>query len=328
MQSASRTISIATAALSCLLGSGLAWAGAEADGTAAGSTADLAAGTSIQLSSALDFSMAPLASTRVASVVLPAALFAADPLEANPPPPFNSKEDEWWLEPSLSLWLPGIQGTLGARGLTVSGSASVSEILGDADSLIGIMGSVDFGRGRLGGYIWGSYMELGFEAGPLERISIKNSVALLGFGLSYELGRWPMAYTATADKPARDLALRARVGGRYSGVGVDLSPANLGTVSLNEGWVDPMIGVRMSLPLSQKLSFVISGELGGFGAASDLAWGAGGLFSWDFTIGKHPSSLQLGYMAVGDDYTTGSGSDKFVWDTILKGPLINFRMRF
>ncbi len=265
-------MSTAVAALTCvLLGRGVAWAGAEADGTLAASTTDLAAGTSIELSPDLSYSSSPLGSDLYSSAVFPAAL-ADGPTEAAPALPPSSKNDEWWLEPSLALWLPGIQGTLGARGLTVSGEAPFHEILGDTDSLIGIMGSFDFGRGRLGGYIGGSYMELGFEAGPLDGISIKNSVALLGFGLSYELGRWPLAYTATADKPARDLTLQGRVGGRYSAVGVDLSPANLGTVSSNEGWVDPMIGVRMSLPLSQKLSLVISGELGGFGAASDLAW--------------------------------------------------------
>lgn len=40
-------------------------------------------------------------------------------------------------------------------------------------------------------------------------------------------------------------------------------------------------------------------------------------------IPKFPSSLQFGYIAVGDDYDTGNGTDRFLWDVVMHGPVLN-----
>jgi hypothetical protein len=171
-------------------------------------------------------------------------------------------------------------------------------------------------------------MKIGVTAGPVDEICIDNELALLDFGLSYEVWRTVMAHTASTTRPARDLTVQLRVGGRYSSVEVDVHSPDLGDRSRSESWVDPMVGAQINIPLLQELSFVVTGEVGGFGAASDIAWSAGGVFSWDFHLGSFPSSLQFGYLAIGDDYSTGSGADEFVWDTVLQGPLLNFLIRF
>ncbi|MDZ4831243.1 MAG: hypothetical protein SGJ09_13730 [Phycisphaerae bacterium] len=151
---------------------------------------------------------------------------------------------------------------------------------------------------------------------------------MLEFGVSYDVLRLPVGWTANSKKPARDLAVQLRVGGRYTALDVDVSFPDIGNRSRSEGWVDPMIGARFLVPFSQDWSFVINGSIGGFGAASQLALPAGGTFSRDFTIGQFPSSLQFGYLAIGDDYTKGSGADRFVWDTVLQGPVIHWAIRF
>lgn len=238
-------------------------------------------------------------------------------------------ENDWWAQLDLSIWLPGISGTIGARGVTADVDVSFSDVLQDSDSVIGLAGAFLFGSGRLGGYVDGFWSKIGMDTTtPLGIAHAKTDMGILDFGVSYEVGRWPMGWTAEKDKPARDLTLVAYGGARYTSVDIDIEPQVFASRSKGEGWVDPMIGARMELPLAQQWSIGFRGDIGGFGAASDLAWTAAGVVTWDFLMGTLPSSLQFGYIAVGDDYSNGSGTDRFVWDTILHGFVLNFQMSF
>lgn len=238
-------------------------------------------------------------------------------------------EDTWWFQPSLALWLPGIKGTVGARGLSVDVDASFLDILNDSNSLFGISGSFQAGKGKLGAFVNGSYNKIGASRPtPFGTADLTNKIAILGFGVSYELGRWPIPGTARDRLPARDLILNVFAGGRYTSVQVDFDFAVLASRTQREDWVDPIVGASLDIPLSQSWSIVARGDVGGFGVASDLTWSAAGLISWDFHMKKLPASLQFGYLALGDDYSTGSGSNEFVWDTVLHGILVNFLVRF
>ncbi|HRV36145.1 MAG TPA: hypothetical protein P5520_09740, partial [Desulfomonilia bacterium] len=37
-------------------------------------------------------------------------------------------------------------------------------------------------------------------------------------------------------------------------------------------WVDPIVGVNLSVPFSKRISAGVLADIGGFGAGSDLAW--------------------------------------------------------
>ncbi len=237
-------------------------------------------------------------------------------------------EDKWWLQPTLSIWLPGISGDIGVRRLTANVNADFIDVLDDSDSIIGLTGAFEFGKGKIGGYVAGSYMKVGAEAGPNNRIDITNEIALFSFGVSYEIWRHEMEHTAKPDQPARDLTLTLTAGGRYTDVSVDVDFDVLPDRSGGDSWVDPMIGAKVVVPFSQHWSFVGGGEIGGFGVASDFAWSAAAVISWDFYIKEFPSALQFGYLAVGDDYSKGSGRSRFEWDTVLHGLLLNFTVRF
>lgn len=262
-----------------------------------------------------------------------AAPAAAEPVDLHSPadarPSHERPLDKWYIQPSISLWAPSINGTVGARGLTNSVDVSFIDVLKESDSLLGIGGTLEFGKGKLGGYVNGFYAKIGVEEPtPFGDASIVNRLGIMGFGITYEIGRWPMEYTARSDHPARNLMLNLYGGGRYTNVEIEYDFVVLPSRSRDKGWVDPMVGAKMVLPLAPSWSIVGYGEVGGFGAASDFAWTAGVLASWDFHLGRFPSSLQFGYLAVGDDYTSGSGDNRFIWDTILHGPILNFQMRF
>ncbi len=237
-------------------------------------------------------------------------------------------EDKWWFQSAASLWAPGMSGDIGVGPVTASVNVSVIDVLEAADAVIGLMGDIEAGKGKIGGYVDFAFMKIGADIGPAGRTSLTSKVALVDFGLSYEIGRWAMEKTATPDHPARDLILTLTAGARYTDLEVDIDFDVLPDQSGSESWVDPMIGARVVVPFSQHWSLAGLGEIGGFGVSSDFAWTAGAVISWDFYIKEFPSALQFGYLFVGDDYTTGSGLSRYEWDTVLHGILLNFVMRF
>ena len=253
--------------------------------------------------------------------------FAAD----DPAPAAVGDEDKWWFQPSIAIWAPSINGTVGAHGLTTDVDESFIDILDNSDSIIGIMGTFEMGKGKWSGFVNGMYTKIGVEhSTPFGTADLTSELSILGFGISYEIGRWPMECASGADHRARDMTLQLYAGGRYTSVenDVDFAVAALPTIKHDKSWVDPIVGAALNAPLSPSWSVVLNGNVGGFGVASDFAWAAAGLISWDFYIGDLPSSLQFGYIAIGDDYSSGSGTNRFVWDTILYGPALNFAVRF
>jgi hypothetical protein len=230
---------------------------------------------------------------------------------------------------AFTLWLPGIDGTLGVGAVTQNVSATFIDILDNSNTVFGFGGAAEYRGEKFGAYLSGYWSTVEVDvAGPAGTITNTSDIGLVGFGVLYEVGRWAVDHTATDDLPPRDMTLTLYGGARFTSISIEIDFPILPTVSNSRTWVDPMIGAKFTYPFSQNWSMVIGGDIGGFGAASDFAWAALAAISWDFHIKSMPSSLQFGYLAIGDDYTTGSGSDRFEWDTVLHGVMMNFVMRF
>jgi hypothetical protein len=230
---------------------------------------------------------------------------------------------------AFTLWLPGIDGTLGVGAVTQDVSATFIDILDNSNTVFGFGGGAEYRGEKFGAYLTGYWSTVEVDlAGPGGTITNTSDIGLVGFGVLYEVGRWSVEHTATDDLPARDMTLTLYGGARFTSIFIEFDFPILPTVSDSRTWVDPMIGAKFTYPFSQNWSVVLGGDIGGFGAASDFAWAAAAAISWDFHIKSMPSSLQLGYLAIGDDYTTGSGTDRFEWDAVLHGVMMNFVMRF
>lgn len=90
-------------------------------------------------------------------------------------------------------------------------------------------------------------------------------------------------------------------------------------------WVDPFVGGRAIVPLSERWRFSLHGDVGGFGVGSDLAWHA------QANIGFRASGLVeviLGYRAIDMDYEQGDGRDLFQYDILTAGPQLGVAFRF
>jgi hypothetical protein len=113
-------------------------------------------------------------------------------------------------------------------------------------------------------------------------------------------------------------------------VDVVIDPVVLpGTVStsLAEDWIDPVFGIRFTMPMADKWKLVLRGDVGGFGVGSDFtAVAAGGiLYSFNETF-----SLDVQYKALWVDYEDGTrgAPGYFAYDTVTHGPLVGLKFEF
>ena len=126
--------------------------------------------------------------------------------------------------------------------------------------------------------------------------------------------------------------LVAFVGLRYNDIDAGLAVLRSGPgagasrgAGENESWVDPLVGLTAKLPLNERWSLGLRGDVGGFGVGSDLAWQAMVSVQW-----KASDKLEVigGYRYLDVDYENGSGASLFKYDVVTSGPGLGFSFRF
>lgn len=95
-------------------------------------------------------------------------------------------------------------------------------------------------------------------------------------------------------------------------------------VSQTKTWFDPLIAARFIAPLT-RWQLGVSGDIGGFGIGSDLAWQVYPFVGYRFS---RLFALAAAYRWLGMDYETGSGTDMFRYDMVTFGPEIGFLFHF
>jgi opacity protein-like surface antigen len=230
-------------------------------------------------------------------------LTLASSAAAQQPPP-----DGWAVTVAPYLMGAGIAGTVGARGLEAEIDVSASEILDRLE--FGAMGIVTARKGNWGfgaDLIW---VGLGATADvPPAEVDFDQSAFAF-----YGLRRL---------NAAAEVTFGLRVNGLDGRV---TSTGPLGaTASQSKWWVDPLVGIRLRSNSPGRINVVFYGEVGGFGAGSDFAWQAFPVLDMRMT---ERMSLDVGYRWLGTDYRAGDGSDAFVWDTVMQGPVLGFVFRF
>jgi hypothetical protein len=148
------------------------------------------------------------------------------------------------------------------------------------------------------------------------------------FALGYQIGEWALP------SRQRPLTLGVYAGARYVHLGNDLSGAVgvvggkqfNGDVSGTLNFADPLIGVRWSVPVLDSLSLTFRGDIGGFGASSDLAWGLVGdvryWLSWS-PFSTRPY-LAAGYRVVAFDRSPNAATTNLQ----MRGPLMGMGFVF
>lgn len=106
-------------------------------------------------------------------------------------------------------------------------------------------------------------------------------------------------------------------------VDIDLAAGILPAQSFSDGdtWVDPVVGMKGRVSLSEHAYLTGWGMIGGFGVSSDFMWDVFGAVGYEVT---DRMSLVAGFRATGVDYQKGG----FLYDIIQYGPIIGAVVRF
>ena len=226
-------------------------------------------------------------------------------------------------------WFISMKGKVTVRGLEADVDASFSDIWDELN--YGVFLEYEARKGNWG--FWGNtmYANLGDSNvdGPDGLVKIDPTVNGLwqGLGGLYRLGIWNLA-DAPGKKPST-VTIDTYIGARYTylDVSIDFKGVYQGqtrNVDGDKSWVEPLIGVRTLWDLSERWTINLLGDIGGVAFGSDFAWNVfGPLFSKE-----NNATVFAGYRALSQDYTDGSGRDKFQWDMTLYGPLLGLRIDF
>ena len=86
-------------------------------------------------------------------------------------------------------------------------------------------------------------------------------------------------------------------------------------------WVDPIIGSRLFVRLTDKLSLQAQADVGGFGVGSDLTWSVLGTANYAFT---DRLAVSAGYKRLDVNYK----HYRHVYDVRFSGPVLGLTYRF
>lgn len=242
-------------------------------------------------------------------------------------------------------WLTGFNGTVTTNGIGFDIDASFGDIIETSDTIVAFMGAIDVEVGRFVFQINGSHAQAegstqtGFasDGGALVvQADVDSTLAntwLEGFGGYRVVDR--------AVDGSKRVAFDVFAGLRYTQIDLDVRVTSSATLTLPNGqtlvagserglenseeWVEPFVGARAGVSLSERWYLGIRGDVGGFGLdGSSFAWQVvpALAYVWEFQGGN--VGLLAGYRALGQDYE----SDGFEWDVVTHGPVVGFTIQF
>jgi opacity protein-like surface antigen len=237
----------------------------------------------------------------------------------------DSGEDRWQVEFTPYLFASGLHGSTGTQQVTADVNTAFSDMIKNLDK--GFMGTLEVRRDRWGFILDGLYFKLKNEGtrsweGPA---GIGSATGDLEVSPTMQMYQLSAAYRLGGGVPTDVI-----VAGRYTQLDTDLNlvtttgpvlPGGTRSLSASQSWWDPVVGVRVILPLAEHWSAMLYGDIGGFGVGSDITYQAIAGVNWQFS--GH-FSAKLGYRYLYQDYDNNG----FVWKMAAYGPYIGVGIRF
>lgn len=246
---------------------------------------------------ASDTGVASVDSTTTTALATSGELSATDqpdPSGSGTAPSGAAADEGWHFAVSPYLWLPGVHGTAGAFGNDVGFKASAGDLLSKAK--LAFLGAAEARRSRFVTTLDLLYMRLEDDkATPFPNVGASSAdVKVDALFLTPKVG----VRLINQEKIKADFL----TGFRYWHFGEDVTFVGgpLGVnFSKSQDFVDPLVGGRILAALSPKIVATIAGDVGGWGAGSQLEYQAVGLLGYKI---KPKVILQAGYRYLYLDY--------------------------
>lgn len=239
---------------------------------------------------------------RIISIVL---LMVSLPVQAD-------TDESWEFKITPYLWAIGLDGLTGPKGFEAEVDMNFGDIFKNLDSAFIV--TMEAKKGRWTGWIDFTSMTISTDA-VAERVEVDVE-------LNQKVVDTAIAYQLEAN-PAIELFAGARLVDvetviKFTGQGPN---GAVRKVSIGDDWIDPIVGVRGTWPMNEKLQLRASGDIGGFGIGSDFAWQA--VFSANYQYSERVSFL-FAYRYLDMDYDDNG----FVLDVVSSGPIMGVGFSF
>lgn len=250
----------------------------------------------------------------------------------------DAPSKEWHFSITPYGWFMGLNGKVGVGGQTVDLDVSFSDIIKNLDFAAEL--HMEAWRDRFGFFVDGTYSKISLKKDVQLRfdrsIKVKNVTEFfLGeFGGFYRVGTWPVGGVtgSNGSKTKKSFTLDVLGGGRYwwmenkidiTGPAGVLDPQFKGSKS----WFDFIIGARAKFDIN-KFFVALRTDIGGFGLgfSSDISWNIAGYIGYELPW-YHITPI-IGYRALYDKYSDGSGNNRFLWDAWMLGPQLGIAFQF
>ena len=231
--------------------------------------------------------------------------------------PTQPAEKDWSFNLSLYGWATAIDGTISAGGRSADVDVAFKDVLKHLDMTF--MGAAELRYKRWGFMGDLVYARLHDDIAPPAGIVFSSTHEVI----KETIGTFAFSYRVVDAKPAYlDLFAGARVYSFYSEI--VLRP-NLGQTGFKASgtttWADPIVGLRGRYYVSRAVFLNGYGDVGGFGAGSELSWQVLGALG---VQAARWCDVQLGYRALGFEYQGDRGKQELT----THGPVIGATIRF
>jgi len=256
---------------------------------------------------------------------------AIDPPDTEDPaevPDLKDQADSGWrFELTPYLHLPNVEGNA-----TVFATAPID--LGFSDIFDNLNGAIS-GRFVASKGKWGfivDVMAVGVSAkNKLLAFNLDVDVAQVNvdIGVSRQFG--PVSLRKVRSDSTDDsfprISITPMAGGRYGWLKQDITLGLFPTLGGSRDWVEPWVGGKVTLELTERVMLGLRGDVGGFGigTATNLTWNlwAGGGYRFSDRV-----YARLGWRWYDIDYERGSGLDRFGVDVQFSGPFLGITFVF
>ena len=187
-----------------------------------------------------------------------------------------------------------------------------SDILKDLS--FGAMMLVDVAKGPFGIGVNGLFARVSpdSDVGGV-KIDATSDTVQLGVAPYYRVIDW--AYrTSPSGRPLR-LWVAPEAGFRFTYLRAELEVRGGRTFDQSESWVDPLVGSRFGLDLTERFALATEANVGGFGVGSDFAWNAQAFLNYKTSLFGLATTFAIGYRALYQDYHHRD----FEWDVAMPG---------
>src|SRR5947208_1786138 len=288
---------------------------------------------------------------RIKLFVLAGAVFAiigrvgAGSMELAPKetaPPTITQSEPWQFTIAAPGWLASLNGTIGIRGINADIDVPVDEVLQHLDMIFAMRAEAQ--KGPFG--IYGEVIYIGLSDGAQINGLINNihenrpdiPIGPLGGRIRQEIAQRVEQFIELkkTELRARVDALVERGLDRRAAVervvneakarianqlAVRLNKRLSQTLSRDDYWFDPYVGLRARYNFNRTYYTAVRGEIGGFGVGADLMWEVETVVGINLT---RSIFTEIGYRALGGNYENNG----FRFDAVMHGPQITTGITF